>query len=342
MSEISEEIRHVMLFHYRKGYNASKTCKEVCAIYGEDAVSDRTVRNWFERFRGGNLDVKDLPRSGRPLTENADQILDMIEIDRHASCQNIADALGINHQTVWNHLKRAGYSKKLDVWVPHELTMRNLINRIDICETLVNRNKMDPFLKRLITGDEKWIKYENIKRKRSWLKRGETSQTTAKPGLTANKVMLCVWWDWKGIVHYEILEQGQTINSALYCQQLTRLDQAIRNNRPELVNRKGVVFHHDNARPHTSLMTRQKLTELGWEVLMHPPYSPDIAPSDYHLFRSLQNSLDGKKLANKRAAENHVAKFFADKPQKFYNDGIMKLPEKWQKIIDNNGQYVLQ
>jgi len=48
--------------------------------------------------------------------------------------------------------------------------------------------------------------------------------------------------------------------------------------RSELINKRGVVFHHDNARPHTSLMTRQKLRELGWEVLMHPLYSSDIAP----------------------------------------------------------------
>ena len=61
--------------------------------------------------------------------------------------------------------------------------------------------------------------------------------------------------------------------------------------RPELVNRKGVIFHHDNATPHTSLATRQKLLRIGWEVMLHLPYSPDLAPSDYYLFRSLQNSL---------------------------------------------------
>ena len=82
--------------------------------------------------------------------------------------------------------------------------------------------------------------------------------------------MLSVWWDWKGIVYYEILEPGQTVDSVLYFQQLTRLQEAIQKKRWELVNRKGVVFHDDHARPHTSLMTRQKLTELGWEVLMHP------------------------------------------------------------------------
>ena len=65
---------------------------------------------------------------------------------------------------------------------------------------------------------------------------------------------------------------------------------------PELVNRKRIIFHQDNARPHVSLMTRQKLLQLGWEVLIHPPYLPDIALLDFHLFWSLQNSLDGKKI----------------------------------------------
>ena len=83
------------------------------------------------------------------------------------------------------------------------------------------------------------------------------------------------------------------------------------------------------------------MTEIGWEVLMHPTYSPYLGPSDYHLFWSLQNFLDGKKLTNNRAAENYIAKFFATKPQKFYTDGIMKLPEKWQKIKDNNGNMYL-
>ena len=50
------------------------------------------------------------------------------------------------------------------------------------------------------------------------------------------------------------------------------------------VNRK--IFHQDNARLHVSLMTRQKLSQLGWEVLIHPPYLPDIAASDFHLLGS--------------------------------------------------------
>jgi len=59
-----------------------------------------------------------------------------------------------------------------------------------------------------------------------------------------------MWWDWKRIVYHELLPSDQTIDSNLYCQQLERLRQAIEKNRPELINRKGVIFHHNNARPH--------------------------------------------------------------------------------------------
>lgn len=61
---------------------------------------------------------------------------------------------------------------------------------------------------------------------------------------------------------------------------------------------------------------------------MHPPYSPDLAPSDYHLFRFLQNSLNGFKLVSKETCKNHMSRFFYQKLQKFYSDGIMVLPEK--------------
>ena len=155
MSEISEEIRYyVMLFYYKKGKNAAQTCRKICEVYGADAVSERRTQEWFVRFRSENFDVKDRLRSGRPVTEKVDEIVQLIEQD-HVSCQEIANALRINHVTVWNHLKKAGYAKKLDVWVPHELTQKNLIDRISISETLLKRNEINPFLKQIITGDEK-------------------------------------------------------------------------------------------------------------------------------------------------------------------------------------------
>ncbi|GFW53472.1 mariner Mos1 transposase [Trichonephila clavipes] len=134
-----------------------------------------------------------------------------------------------------------------------------MMDRISICETLAKRNGIVKFLK--------------------WM-RGEVPQTVAKQGLMARKVLLCIWWDWKRIICYELLPYSQTLNSDIYCEQLYRLKLAINQKQPELANRRGVVFHHNNARPHTSVVTRQKLWLLGPEVLMHSPYSPDLVPSD--------------------------------------------------------------
>ena len=72
------------------------------------------------------------------------------------------------------------------------------------------------------------------------------------------------------------------------------LDKEIKEKWPELATRKGVIFHQDNARPHTPLVIHKKLLELGWEVMLHPPYIPGLAPSNYYLFRSLRKHLDGK------------------------------------------------
>ena len=106
--------------------------------------------------------------------------------------------------------------------------------------------------------------------------------------------MLCLWWDWKGVLYYELLQENQTSNSNKYCTQLDQLKAALNKKCPELVNfGKRIIFHQDNTRPHVSLMTRQKLLQVGWAVWCHLPYSPDIAPVDFHLFQSLQNTCNG-------------------------------------------------
>ena len=192
-----------------------------------------------------------------------------------------------------------------------------------------------------MTGNEKWILCNNVEWKKSWGKRNEPPPNTPKASLHPKKVM-CIRWDWKGVLYYEFLPENQTINSNKYCSQLNQLKAALHEKRPELVNRKRVIFHQDNARPHVSLMTRQKLLQLDWEVLIHPPYSPDIAPLDFRLFWSLQNSLNGKNFNSLEDCKRHLEQFFAQKGKKFWEDGIVKLPEKWQKVVEQEGEYIFK
>lgn len=146
---------------------------------------------------------------------------------------------------------------------------------------------------------------------RKW---NELPLATPKADLHPKKAMLGVCWNWKRMLYHKLLPNNQEINSNKYCSQLAELKTAIEQKCPELANRKCVMFHKDNARRHVSLITRQKALELGWHVLSHPPYSPDVAPSDFHLFRLLQNSLNGENFNSLVDIENHIEKFFAENP----------------------------
>jgi len=341
MESKNEHFRHILLFYFRKGKNAAQAAKKLRDVYGEEALKERQCRYWFEKFRSGDFSLKDEQRTGRPMKADDEQIKTIIELDRHVTEREIGEKLKIPKSTIHDHIKRLGLVKKLDIWVPHQLKEIHLTKRIDACDVHLKRNESDPFLKRIITGDEKWIIYDNVNRKRSWSKHDEPPQTISKADIHQKKILLSIWWDWKGVVYFELLPRNQMINTEVYCRQLDQLNAAIMEKRPELVNRRGVIFHQDNARPHTSLITRQKLMELGWELMLHPPYSPDLAPSDYYLFRSLQNHLKGKTFNDDEAVKLYLDQFFADKNQKFYERGIMKLPERWRKVIEQNGNYII-
>ena len=141
--------------------------------------------------------------------------------------------------------------------------------------SLLAHNKHEPFLKRLVTGDEKWILYENPEWKRSWSQRNQPSQHCAKPGLHPRKVLLCVWWDYKGILYSELLSSGDTINSDKYCTQLEKLREAEK--RPGIVNRSNVIFHHDNARPHVAKGVIKNCLNLI-RKFYHIPHIPQTLP----------------------------------------------------------------
>ena len=89
-------------------------------------------------------------------------------------------------------------------------------------------------------------------------------------------------------------------------------------------------------------MTRQKFLQLGWGVVIHSPYSPDIAPLDFHLFHFLQNSVSGKNVNSLEDCKRHLEQFFAQKDKKFWEDGKMKLSARWQKVVELNGEHVVQ
>ena len=158
--------RNILLYYFQKGKNAVQARKKLYDVYGEKSLTERQCQNWFSRFRSGDFDLKGAPRSGFPTEVNDEKIKAMIENNRRSTTREIAEKLNISHTCVERHLKQLGYVNKLDIEVPHKLNEIQHTKRIFTCDSLLKRNETDPFLKRIITGDEKWVVYDNIVRKR--------------------------------------------------------------------------------------------------------------------------------------------------------------------------------
>jgi len=218
------------------------------------------------------------------------------------------------------------------------LTAEQAKRRVKVCKQLLENPLDERFFKRIVTSDEKWIYFRNCDTRRQWTLSGQAVEPVAKRGRFEPKVMMCVWWNYHGVI--ELVPNGRAVNADLYSEQLERVHQAIQQHYPALVNRGRVLLQHDNARPHVSRKAKGKIEELGGiEVLPHPAYSPDLAPSDYYLFLSMAHFLRGRTFETPEDVENGCREFFKSKPQEWYKRGIEELAQKWVSAIEHDGLY---
>ena len=113
------------------------------------------------------------------LEVDSNQIETLIENSQCYTKREIANILKISKSSIENHLHQLGYVNHFDVWVPHKLSEENLLDHTSACNSLLKRNENVTFLKQIGTGDEKWILYNNVERKRSWGKGNEPPATTS-------------------------------------------------------------------------------------------------------------------------------------------------------------------
>ena len=139
---------------------------------------------------------------------------------------------------------------------------------------------------------------------------------------SARKVMATIFWGCEGVILIDVLSSRMTINSDVYVETLKKLKKRFWRVRPNKDVHK-LLLQHDNARPHTSLQTREAITKLKWTVLPHPAYSPDLAPSDYHLFGPLKDGIRGKKFDKDDEVMEEVRKWLRQKPANWYRGSIV-------------------
>jgi histone-lysine N-methyltransferase SETMAR len=200
----------------------------------------------------------------------------------------------------------------------------------------------DASLHRIVTGDESWVYHyepENKRQSMQWKHPSSPANKKFKTQASAGKIMLTVFWDVNGPILVHFQEKGQTVTSARYSDMLVNeLKPAILSKRQGLLSKR-VLLLHGNARTHMAAHTVDTLCALKFEVLKHPTYSPDLAPSDFHLFGPMKEHLPGQKFVDDMVMEA-VQSWLKATPKSFFLEGIQKLVEKWTKCVVNQEDYV--
>ncbi|GBN35186.1 Histone-lysine N-methyltransferase SETMAR [Araneus ventricosus] len=160
---------------------------------GINIVSYDTDKVWFRKFKAGNFDIEDEPRSGRPVEADCEQLKQIIDQYRIVSTRTIALELAVCQKTIINALKPINVTFKFNLWVPHELTDENKRKRKAACLALLRDQRKEKILDRIVICDENWVYYNNTSLKEGWSTPGESAGSVARRALTNKKVLLCIW-----------------------------------------------------------------------------------------------------------------------------------------------------
>jgi len=144
--------------------------------------------------------------------------------------------------------------------------------------------------------------------------------------------MTSVFWDSEGVLVVDYLEQGKTVTGVYYTGLVHKLCEAIKSKCGGKLT-EGVLLHHDIAPAHTSHVAMTAIHECGFELLSHPPYSPDLAPSDFHLFRHLKDSLNGQAFEDDNAVIMAINEWIEEQEQNFFLEGVKTLVQRWGKCV---------
>ena len=208
------------------------------------------------------------------------QLRAVIKADSLTTTREVAKELSVDNSTVIWHLKQIGKVKNLDKWVPHELT-KNC--HFAVSSSLTLQNTSEPVLS--------WSDDQLSGCTKEKLQSTSQSQPcTKKRSWSLFGGLLPIW----STRAFWILAKPLHLRSML--SKSMRSPENCNTCKPALVNRKAL--------PHISQPMLQKLNELGYKVLPHPPCSPDLLTTNYHFLKHLNNFLQGKHFHNQQNAEN--------------------------------------
>ena len=319
------------------------------SVLGKESPSYETVKYWHRQFKCGRTSSEAQTSGGRPqeldMEHYCTAVEDLVRENPRISQQQLATAINLPKSTVQRILTEHLQMRKLCTrWMPKLLTAPQRQDRITCSRENLALYQQSPakFLTSIVTGDESWVHHFDPlsqQEAKEWTKSGQQPKARPRQQQSAGKVLLSVFWDDKGVLLTDYLQKGHTVTGLYYTDLIQKLRNAVKEKRRGKLT-AGVRLLHDNAPAHTSHVVMTTIHAAGFETIHHPPYSPDLAPSDFHLFSHLKRHLRGQAFISDEDVIASVEQYFDSQPVSFYANAIAALPDRWQQVIGARGSYI--
>ena len=213
-------------------------------------------------------------------------------------------------------------------WIPHSLNSSQKIQRVSQSRKLLKvlRQAKTIDYKLFYTGDESWF-YLNTDYEIQWLPREEKPPDRIEQKIGSKKYMVTIFWNPNGFLIVEALDDNMVFNADYFRDEiLEQINCKTSEDRETLEN--NLILHYDNARPHISKKVQEYLEQNGIIRAPQPPYSPDIAPSDFYLFGYMKEQLKGCKFSSKEALLSEIISILELIPKKKIKRGFYRMGKK--------------
>lgn len=333
-------VRSIIYYEYLQATSPQEIHRKINQFLGAESVSLRTVYLRLQLHREGTVQIFDKHRSGRePIEGLSDQILNLMNEDPYLSVHAMAQILMHDDKTIKLCLINELDMKKVNFkYVPYQLNSFQKAERVRIARLMLKKleNKDSKALSNIVTLDETWIYFQNY-RSSMWV--DAKAERPQRPKLTigSKKCMITVAWNYKGVISITFLPKGEHFSRAFFFDTVIQDIVNVFSEKRPTMGVKGITIHMDNARPH---LITEKLENIGMKRMPHPPYSPDIAPSDFFLFGIMKRSIEGKEFKTEEEIVEWVRHFLVTFPKYHFQEAYHEWTRRLHWVIDHKGEYV--
>ena len=319
--------------------------RDLTTAIGRRAYPLRTVQRWLAGFRKGRNSTEEARGGPHHVASDHQERLSalegLLEESRGWSVRELSLRLQLPSTSIYRMLTDdLKLTKRLGKWVPHELTEDQME-----CRSLASRHNLlllnhHPYrLKQTLAIDETWVSLYTPPprdKQKFWLRKGERAPEIPAQGMGERKRMLIMAMDFKGIAFWHLYEEGETVTSEAYRDLLSR-------EIPKWLQGKNFrhpILLHNNARPHKARLIKDFLKSRQIEVWDHPPYSPDLNPCDFNCFGPLKRQIKRNRYADWNQLQQALEAAIRDGSERGLYKGVQMLPERWEKVVENEGAYL--